>query len=163
MGLSFPCFLRVQCQLLLWNLAQLLALFRKITWLKYNSLRSDKIPSDFKLQKSIKIYTYLQQPNSKCLKSALVRIHFRLTKWRNENVSLSFLPVSFVSSTLQTKKLCIWIAKNQTKAYFKTGGKRKQLKNFQEDISTYSTMFSSQVVPLYGTPSNTYIWSQNLT
>lgn len=42
---------------------QLLALFRKIIWLKYNSLRSDKIPSDLKLQKSRKIYTYLQQQN----------------------------------------------------------------------------------------------------
>lgn len=64
----------------------------------------------------------------------MVRIHFRLTKGRNKNVSLSFLPVSFVSSTLQTsiRKLCIWIAKNQSKAYFQTGEKEKHQKTFKK-------------------------------
>lgn len=48
-GFGFPCFLNVKCQSLLWNLPQLLALGRKLIWLKYNSMRSEKAPSDLKL------------------------------------------------------------------------------------------------------------------
>lgn len=84
---------------------------------------------------------------------------------RNEGmkgiVSLSFLPVSFVSSFSQTsiRKFCIWIAKTQGNAYFQTGKKKK----FQKDISTHlPSTPSSQVVQLYLTPSKAYILGQTL-
>lgn len=103
-------------QLLLWSLPQFLALRRKIIWLNYKSLRSDTTPSDLKLWQIIEpIHSYNNQIKNAWhqLQFYYSRIHFRLTKRRNDIVSLSFLPVSFVSSYSQSsiRKFCIWIAK----------------------------------------------------
>lgn len=67
-SLFFP--LNAQCQLLLWNLAQFLALWRKIIWLEYSSSRSDNAPSDLKFWKTIKSIHAYNNRFLKCLKSA---------------------------------------------------------------------------------------------
>lgn len=83
-------------------------------------------------------------------------------KGMKEIVSLSFLPVSFVSSFSQTsiRKFCIWTAKTQGNAYFQTGEKKKFFKKIFLPICLSTP--SSQVVQLYLTPSKAYILGQTL-